>query len=267
MQIGPYVSERILPRIVEAYCSRAGIEFRSFSDDWVLRLTKGATTRWVVGYTFDLNGTAAGELAKDKVATYAALTAADVPVIPHYLVRSLPHELIHVRDLHEVLNGHAVVAKPLEGMGGRSVLRFDALEQALDMVRGSGEPAWAVSPHYDLQAEYRLIMFDDAVQLAYEKTNPSYRGKLKLFNLNYGAVAADIADGALLERLSAIARRAMQVTTLRFAAVDIVRMPDGSLCVLEVNDSISMEHYARQSAEYKKRAATVYDTIVTAMFA
>lgn len=265
MQTGPYIADRLMPRVVEDYAKRTDVIFHAYSDEWVLRLTRDNVTRWIVGYKFDLNQSAAGELAQDKVATYTSLVAAGIPAVPHYLVRSLPQELIHIKELHDILDGFPVVAKPLEGTGGREVVHLDTIDQALDMIRGSGEPAWAVSPHYDLQAEYRLIMLDGNSLLTYEKTQPAWRGELKLFNLGFGAVAVDIEDGALLKELLPIAERVMQATALRLAAVDLVRLPDNSLQVLEVNDGISMEHYARQSTEYKARAARVYETITDAM--
>jgi hypothetical protein len=266
MQTGPYVADRLMPRIVAACAKEHGIDFQAFSDEWVLRLQRGDTTKWVVGYKFDINQSAAGELAQDKVAAYAALHAAGLAAIPHYLVRSLPHELIHVRELHDLLDGLSVVAKPLEGTGGRDVVRLGSIADALDMIRESGEPAWAVAPHYNLQAEYRLIMLDGALLLAYEKTLPALRGDLKLFYLSYGAVAVDIADGELLAGLRSIAGRVMKATALRLAAVDIVRLPDGALQVLEVNDGISVEHYARQSPENRERGIRVYEAIVAALF-
>ncbi len=266
MQNGPYIAERLLPELVATYCTHAGLGLQAFSDDWVLRITKGEVTRWVVGAKFDVNGAAAGEVAQDKVAAYAALSAAGIAAMSHFLVRSLPHELIHVQELHHELHNMAVVAKPLQGTAGRDVTKFHSADEALQMIRSSGEPAWALSPYHDLQAEYRLIMLDGTVLLAYEKTQATFRGELKLFNLSHGAVAVDLQPGTLLDELRAIAERVMRATALRLAAVDIVRLPDGTLVVLEVNDGISMEHYARQSAENKARAAKIYEAIIAAMF-
>ncbi len=266
MQTGPYIAERLMPQTIAAYCQEMGIDFQAFSDEWVLRLGKNAICRWVVGYRFDLNQSAASELAQDKVASYAALTASDIVAVPHYLVRSLPHELIHVANLHSLLDGQSVVVKPLDGTGGRAVERFETLSQALQMIRGVDEPAWAVSPYYDLRAEYRLIMLDNEALLIYEKTQPTYRGNLKLFNLGHGAIAKEVADDILRTQLITIAQRVMRAMSLRLAAVDIVRMADGALWVMEVNDGICMEHYARQSVPCKERAAGIYEAIIGAMF-
>jgi glutathione synthase/RimK-type ligase-like ATP-grasp enzyme len=266
MQTGPYIAERLMPKIIAAYCERAGLGFRAFSGEWVMRLARGDATRWVVGYKFDLNGSAAGEVVQDKVAAYAALEAAGIAAIPHYLVRSLPHELIHDRELHLELDGVPVVAKPLQGTAGRDVNRFHAVNEALAMIRLSGEPAWALSPHYDLQAEYRLTMLDGEVLLAYEKTGALERDGLKLFNLSLGAVPVDIDNEGLLAELTGTAGQVMRTLALRLAAVDIVRLSDGALKVLEVNDGISMEHYARHSAANKQRTVDIYEAIIAAMF-
>lgn len=264
MQSGPYIAERLMPKIVAEYCVREHIDFQSFSDEWVLRLSKGDVIKWIVGYKFDVNSSAAGELAQDKVATYAALNAAGIDAVPHHLVRSLPKEIIHESNLHQLLNGAPVVAKPLEGSGGREVGWFKTTDDALAMIKASGEPAWALAPHLDLQAEYRFMMLDGKLLVAYEKTQPIYRGELKMFNLGYGAIAKDMPEDTLVELLP-IAERVLKTTALRLAAVDIVKRADGSLLVLEVNDGIIMEHYARQSAVSKDRAIEVYSSIIKAM--
>jgi len=267
MQNGPYIRDRILPATISALCTRTATDFRAFSDNWVLRLEKNRQVRWVVGYKFDVNDSAAGQLAQDKVATYMVLAAAGVPAIEHYLVRSVPHEPMQWHINLPNLEGVAVVVKPLDGTGGRAVERYESITMALDAVHSSGEPAWAISPHYDLQAEYRMVMLDGQVLLAFSKTNPTMRGRLRLFNLGYGAAAADISDTDLLGRLTSIAVKTTQALALRLAAVDIVCTAAGELRVLEVNDGISLEHYAEQSAEYKQRAVDVYEKIVAAMFA
>lgn len=265
MQSGPYIAARLMPKIVAEYCTREHISFQSFSDEWVLRLSKDDVIKWIVGYKFDINSSAAGELAQDKVATYAALNAASIDAVPHYLVRSSPKEMIHIEGLHQLLNGAPVVAKPLEGTGGREVEWFRTTDDALAMIKTSGEPAWALASHLDLQAEYRFVMLEGELLVAYEKTQPTYRGELKLFNLGYGAIAKDMPADTLSELLS-IAECVINAMALRLAAVDIVKQADDSFLVLEVNDGISMEHYARQSDINKDRAADVYASIIKAMY-
>jgi glutathione synthase/RimK-type ligase-like ATP-grasp enzyme len=266
MQFGPYIADRMLPKLLADYCLHAGLNFQSYSDEWVLRVAKGELVRWIVGYKFDVNRSAAGEVAQDKVAAYSALHAAGIAAVPHYLVRSLPHELIRVRQLRQALKGTSVVAKPLQGTAGRDVAKYQNVDEALNMIRSSDEPAWALSPYQTLRAEYRLIMLDGALLLAYEKTKPVIRGDVLLYNLSHGAIAAELKPVELRDELLAIALNVMDAMSLRLAAVDIVRLNHGELAVLEVNDGISMEHYARQSEGNHTRAKHVYETIFDALF-
>lgn len=264
---GTYIVERLMPHIVRDVCARRGISCQALSDDWILRLQKDNVVRWAVGWKFDANTSAAGELAQDKVATYTTLAAAGIPAIEHYLIRSVPHDPQEFQyDSDDLLGDYPVVIKPLYGTGGRAVERYESIGEALAMVRQSGEPAWAASPHYELQAEYRLVMLDGKALVTLEKTQPTMRGNLKMFNLGYGAVAVDVTDEEQLGRLNDMAVAVMQAMSLRLASVDIAQLADGSLRVLEVNDGITLEHYARQSDEYKQRAVNAYDAIVQAMF-
>lgn len=265
MQNGPYIAERMMPQLVQAACERRDIAWQGFSDDWVQRMQRGDTVRWIVGYKFDVNASAAGHLAEDKVATYAALAAAGVPAIEHYLVRAVPNDPTQW-NMHLPITDGPVVIKPLDGTGGRAVERYESVSAGLEAVHHSGEPAWAICPYYDLQTEYRLIMLDGKLLLSLQKTRPTYRGELKLFNLGYGAVAVDVTDQAVLQQLTGIAAQVMRTMSLRLAAVDIARTAAGDLRVLEVNDGITLEHYLRQSREYQSRAANVYDAAVAAMF-
>ena len=53
---------------------------------------------------------------------------------------------------------------------------------------------------------------------------------------------------------------------LRFAAVDVFQLSDGSYSVLEVNASIAFEHFARQSSENWRLAMDCYRNILQAIF-
>ncbi len=268
MQNGPYVTERLLPQMIHEICNQRRIDYQAFSDDWVLRLQRGGTTHWVVGYTFDINRSGASTLARDKVGTYMALRVAGISAVEHYLVRAVPHDPQEWGYAIEGLPDRdgPVVIKPLDGSAGRGVERCESTAEALEVVRHKGDPAWAICPHYDLTAEYRLVMLGDELLVSFEKTQPAMRGLLKLFNLGHGAVAVDIADAELLTRLKTMATAVMQTMTLGVASVDIVRTADDELRVLEVNSAITLEHYARQSESYEQRAAQAYDAIVQAMF-
>lgn len=266
MKAGQYIVDRYLPEFVEAVAATRGVHADVMSDGWVIRLTRELTRRWVVGYQFDLNTTAASAVAQDKVATYLALEGAGLAAVPHVLVRSLPHEPDIGAHLRGKFDGPLVI-KPLDGTGGRGVHLAGNVDEAVAFIQARDEVAWAASPWLNVTAEYRAIVLDGRVLLTYEKTGAVELQGLRFYNLGMGALAQDIASDTLCKELMAIALGSCDQLGLRLAAVDIIRTADDKLRVLEVNDGIMMENYARQSAEYKNRAAGVYDAIVAAMFA
>ncbi len=230
----------------------------------MLRLEKDSRIRWILGYQFDLNTAAASAVAQDKVATYAALSAASVPVVEHVLVRSVLGEPFPEDELARLFPG-AFVIKPLEGTGGRDVQKVSSVSEAKNTILKSGELAWGASPYYDIEAEYRVILLDGKPLIMYEKTQPVAIHGLRFFNLGKGAVPQDIVTEDTRAALESLARQACSALALRLASVDIVRIA-GVLRVLEVNDGIMAEYYARSSEQYKQNAALTYDAIVAKMF-
>lgn len=266
MQIGEYIYERLLPVIVKEICEQRSIAYRSFSDDWILRLKNDHVIRWIVGYKFDINSSAASAVAQDKVATYLTLEDAGIPSVPHYLVRSIPGEPLRKDAVkHQIPSGSKVVCKPLFGTGGHDVTFQDDIEQALQHIGSQPEPAWTISPHLDIRTEIRCIVLDGEPLLVFEKYDPTDRDGLKLFNLSHGAKARNTPLEAVDPEIIQLAKRAMDAISLRVAAVDIITTPDGNIMILEVNDGITLEHYGRASEENRKQVFAMYDAIVTRM--
>jgi glutathione synthase/RimK-type ligase-like ATP-grasp enzyme len=266
MKTGQYILDRYLPDFIRESADRQSITCSSMSDDWVLRLERGPDIRWILGYQFDINNAAASALAQDKVATHLHLRESGIPSVEHLLVRSVPHEMLMKDILKNRFSNNEFVIKPLDGTGGRGVMKVASVDQAIHVIDTSGETAWAASPYYEISNEYRLILLNDEILMTYEKTQPVELHGMRFYNLGLGAQAVDITDHELLRELYMITRSVCASASLRLAAVDIVRTVDGELLVLEINDGIMMENYARQNVVYKKRAASVYDRIVTAMF-
>jgi len=265
MQIGEVLQERVMPSMVRRACAELGIQCHFFSDDWVARLKRGDKMAWIFGYKFDINASAAASLAQDKVATHLALKAAGIPSVQHLLARTYGMQMASLTEMVDFLpQGNSVVIKPLNGTGGRGIQRCEDVEQALAVIRDELEPAWTLSPYIDLIKETRLIVLDGAVLLAYEKRNPVIHDRMKFFNLCQGAKAVDIEPSPVLHRM---ARQTCDALSLRIAAVDIVHTVSGDDLVLEVNDGIMTENYARQSPANAQRAKKVYEAIIARMMA
>lgn len=260
---GEYVTKRILPQLIAEAAGILGIDVLTLSDEWIIRLQKDNVRHWIMGYTFDINNSAASALARDKMATSHALALDGVPAVMHYLVRSRATTDILGRNLGSLNNNEPVVIKPLQGTSGRGVYRFPAVDTALDFLEQQSHPDWALSRWHDIANEKRYIILDGEVLSVYEKTQPVMIDNLLFYNLGMGAIArvCQPADDEV-----SLAQRAFEVTGLRLAAVDVITLQSGERMVLEVNEGMMMEHFARQSGAYRQISLRIYQAILERMF-
>lgn len=257
MQQGQYILDRWMVDIIKDICRDNVITCKSYSEDWVLELVKGDAKTRIFGYKFGLNDAAATAIAGDKVATSQLLNTNNVPAVEHRLVRTKASE-----STGWEVGLHQIVVKPLDGTSGHGVALLKSPEDVPAYIKQHPYiAAWAVSPFEDIQSERRFIMLDGEVLCQYEKS-PVVLGDLRMFNLGLGATAKH-TDASAEE--TDLAKRALEVTGLRVAAVDVIRTA-GGYKVLEVNDGIMMENYMRQAAYNKEQTIKVYAAIVAALF-
>lgn len=257
MQSGQYITDRLMPKMLREICTEHAISFTSFSDDWLLHLEKGGKVARILGYKFSLNDSVASNIAQDKVAAYELLSHYAIPAVPHFLIRTKASEA----DWKKLPWQEGMVIKPLSGTSGHGVKRCYSVEEAEAWMEQWGIEAWAVSPFVEIKREVRLVLLDDKVLISYEKQPVEIDG-LKFFNLGKGAVAIsyEVADAEIK-----LAQKAKKALGLRLCAVDIIEQMDGSWQVLEVNDGIMMENYARISLQNETKTKEVYAEIAGAI--
>ena len=165
--------------------------------------------------------------------------------------------------------------------------------------------AVAVCPFEEIIDEYRLVVLDGDVMLAFVKVRPALEGNGKQsirelaaaflaegkadtielsmpdkdrvpakgekvylnwkHNLGQGAVARKIPGKKLPGELRQLALDAAAAVGLRFGSVDIIRTAEG-LKVLEINGGVMMEHYAGQSRAKYLEAKEIYRSALLRMF-
>lgn len=245
-----YIAHRLLPDFVRKAASNQGIDIVSYSDDWVHVLQHGGKTRYVNGYRFDLNASAAAQNANDKAAASSLLAAADIAAMPHTLLIDDPTDF-------------PLVMKPLHGTGGRGISLIRTIDEYQEWKeKNEGAARWVFSPLESIKREIRVIMLDERPLVAYEKMNPrQIPGGILVHNLGQGAAPQMVNDKAAVQ----IATQAMSCLGLRVASVDVIVTARG-YAILEVNDGIMMEYFARHSDAYRQVAQEVYTQIVSAMF-
>lgn len=257
MSSGQYILNRWMVSLIQEISIRNNISFTSYSDDWLIELSKSDQVHRIFGYKFDINDSVASAIAGDKVASYQLLQNADVAAVGHRLVRTKAGDYSDwSKDLTQI------VIKPLDGTSGHGVALLQNTSQVGAYIASRPTIAsWAVSAFQNIDQERRLIVLDGAVICTYEKQPITING-LKMFNLGLGATAVLSPSSDDIDQLAISAVNALG---LRLAAVDIVQV-EGDYKVLEVNDGIMMENFMRQSDEYKQIGTEVYRQIILALF-
>jgi glutathione synthase/RimK-type ligase-like ATP-grasp enzyme len=258
MQSGEYIVDRLMPDILRTICKPRGITVATYSDEWLIEMTKGDLTVRTLGYKWSLNDAAASEIAQDKVAAAELMAARDVTCVPHYLIRTRATEA----SWAEWQWGSGMVIKPLTGTSGHGVKLITSSDKVQGWMEQGYIEAWAASPFVSIEREIRIIVCDDDILLAYQKL-PVIKDGLKMFNLGQGATpkAVELTNDHI-----ALARRTMKALGLRLAAIDIIQTADGVIKVLEVNDGFMMEHYARFSPQNKEKVISMYEAIIDHAF-
>lgn len=260
--------------ILYSICQEENINFQLLSLNWVKRLEKAGRIHYIVGYKFDLNSYGAGSVADDKYATYCALNYANIPAAEHQILYDFTNQDDYARGhnsfavLEQYFNHHQqhIVIKPCCGTGGRQVYQLTDLEQALPILAEIfyNQPAACLCPFYHIQHEYRVILLDDEVRLAYMKTLQNPQADWK-FNLQQGSIAEEIPL-AIYDQVVALAKQAARQIGLRFCSVDIVQLDDDQLLVLELNSGVMTKTYLAQHPDQYELIKNLYRDAIRKMF-
>lgn len=250
--------------IIKDYCETNNISLDLLSSDWILKLTKNNIIKYIHGYQFDLNSAGTLMVCNDKSAVSDILTSLDIPNVRHELILpSLTQDKINVASLLFNRFDRCVVCKTNNGTGGRDVFKvsdFDDLLGKLTYLFNKGEYA-SISPFYEIDNEYRVIILDNEVKLIYSKL----RTNNWRHNLGLGAEPIITEDPKLCSVLSELAIKACDAVNGKFVSVDIVEV-GGEYLVLEINSGVMMEHFASKCAENYKIAEKIYGEAVCRMF-
>lgn len=259
--------------ILGEICQESGVKMQWFSNNWVALLEKGKAKHFTIGYNFNINSAAAARVASDKIAAYELLRHFGIPAVecrplyesnnPEPYAKDYQSES-YIEDFFNKNHQH-IVLKPNGGQGGIDVYQISETSQvkpALKKIFRQGYLA-AMCPFYEIRSEYRFIMLDGEVRLAYMKErNEDWR-----FNLSQGASAKKIEDNNLYEKLLALAKKTVKALEIRFCSVDVIEAQGGELMVMEVNSGVTTGKYLEQHPEDYDKVKQIYADVLEKMFA
>ncbi len=306
--------ENTVKRLFKEISNELGIKCTMLSKDWIFMLERNGVTRFFAGYKSALNDHAVGMVIDDKYALYDVLKEKNLPVSEYNIVYGERvtedyakgcNNFLYVKD-YFYKNNSDVVLKPNDGTCGRDVYRVRDVNQLEELYNRLTNKYFSINmgPFYHIKNEYRFIVLDGKVRIAYKKNKPVIYGdgistirdllirfnskyfsnKLNdpiydrvlnndeeyeynwKFNLSQGALASEITNKDLYNELESIALNAAKNVGLRFGSVDIIVTDDGKALILEMNSGVMLENYIEQFSEGYKVAKELYKDVIKEMF-
>lgn len=176
--------ERQFVKIIKEICLEHGIEFQSFSFDWILQLSANDRRMYIYGYRFPNNSATTDLICSDKAALSDILSAHKIPHIEHYYFMSPNNEKYTGENgdwgrMSSLLDKYGqVVCKPNTGSGGRNVFKVSTqkdLEVAVYNIFTKSK-SMCIAPYRNIESEYRVIIINSHVGIIYEKKRPNVVG-------------------------------------------------------------------------------------------
>ena len=170
-------------KIINEICAEEGIKLSSYSYDWAFCLRKDQKRAFILGYQFGLNPSSVQQVCNDKNIASEVLKEEDIPSVYHACFMA-PSMLQYTggkgswKALLAELEKGTLVCKDNYGTGGNLVFKVRTqaeLEKAASDIYKSSE-AMAVCRYEDIQSEYRLVVLDGEIRLAFSKIRPSLIG-------------------------------------------------------------------------------------------
>lgn len=259
---------RALIEALHNSCNKLSADYKSFSEDWIVKISKDNQDHFVFGYAFDVNTQASAAIASDKVACYELLANAELPVVTHYLLTTVVRPQIDISYIETLFElNSTLVLKPTNGSRGALITKVTGTDEILNILATNTHiDSWAVSPFIEIKKELRLVVFDGEVRLAYEKFDPPTVNGLKMFNLNLGASVTGLQVKNVDKAVVMLACNALKSIGLSLGAVDIVFDSNEKASVLEINSGFSLEHYAQTSDVSRAQVISFYELIIAQLF-
>lgn len=306
--------ENTIKRLFKDICNELGIKCTILSKDWIFMLERNGITKFLAGYKAGLNDHALGMVVDDKYALYDVLKSKNIPIAEYNIVYGENNKedyaigcnsFSYVKD-YFLEHNKEVVLKPNDGTCGRDVYKVEELNKLEELYNKLTKKYYSINigPYYHIVNEYRFIVFNNEVRIAYKKNKPIVYGdgissirdlllrfnyryfKDKLndsiydrvlnngeeyeynwkFNLSQGAIASEITDEVLFNKLSKIALDASSSIGLNFGSVDIIVTEDNETLILEMNSGVMVDNYIEQFSNGYEKAKELYKAVIEEMF-
>lgn len=178
---------RLLIQTLAEAAPQLGVKHQVFSSDWIQVITTATDNFYIMGYKWPLNSAGSSHLADDKFGTSVMLKQAKVPCVDHHLFlrrdftdetgAEIPKLVTELRTAVKEI-GYPLVVKNNHGQGGEGVYLVENERQLTARVTQmfAKYRGVAVSALFDAPYEYRLVVLQGRVLLAFKKVRAKIVG-------------------------------------------------------------------------------------------
>lgn len=306
--------ESTIRKMFKEICDELKIKCTMLSKDWIFMLERDGKIRFLAGYKSALNDHALGMVVDDKYALYEVLLNNNIDVCEYNIVYGERNKEEYAKGCNNysyvkdyfIKHNEEIVLKPNDGTCGRDVYRVTDLENLEILYNKLTKKYHSINmgPYYHILNEYRFIVLNGKVEIAYKKNKPVVYGdgvstirellikfnkryfydKLNdeiydkvlkpgelfeynwKFNLSQGSIATEIDDEVLYKRLEEMAINASSKIGLNFGSVDIIVTEDNEALILEMNSGVMVENYIEQFSDGYNKAKELYKRVIEEMF-
>lgn len=173
-------SSRSIVKIIKELASSFSIEYKSFEKDWVILLSYKDRRTCIVGYYFSVNNASGLEICNHKPYTFQILNGFGVPCVEHIGLEvecgPLKKTWVFVENYSQLWKN--VVCKSSNGSGGMDIYLTANVVELKNIVSlfFNAQRSCCISPYYESDAEYRVIIFEGEPLLIYRKERPHIIG-------------------------------------------------------------------------------------------
>lgn len=242
---------------------RLGLVADVIDDGWTIRfIDKSGEEYDVIWFDVGLNSSLSRKKVSDKSMCYSLLSEAGLSAVPHWFLMPPGNTKYSVGGIFKEIyalfeaSESGLVLKPNEGGAGKDVTLVKSLNDldiaSLDLFRSGS--AIAVSPYYHYDVEYRVVVLDGEVQMAFGKRKMD--GDFK-HNLSSGSVVEQVPY-FIEDELFDLAVRAADALGSRFCTVDIIDHDRDGLMIMEINNTVTLKRVADFGDVWKEMSINSY---------
>lgn len=293
--------------ILSKISEQKNYEIKGYSNNYIIEISKNKKSVFLYGNCLPLNNNSSQKISADKAALYTVLSSKNIPCVEHKIIKHPSFDMgFAFNKLEDILlkNPSGIVVKDNKGSCGRNVFLVKNkkdLKLSINKIFSKNQDI-AVSPFIENATEYRLIMLDNKLCVAYKKEKPFVVGDgkstvKKLIKNNYGnfnfelpkaelnkkpklnekfvvgwknnlafnSSPETVLDSILKAKLTNLAKKVTKALNLRFCSVDIFEQ-NGTLKVLEINSIVSMEYFSKNSNENYTLTKKIFDIALQKCF-